>query len=329
MATPNLVGPGPRADYELVRESYEYNPAVRSIDIEVVRMAEGSGATSVLTNARGRFVATSVSIGFPMLSYTRVPDDRFTASVVTRSPAGASWCGQPIDCGDVLIHGPETSHTAFNPDGLEFTFALLPIEDVRYASEGMESDVPDLTGRLIKLFPTPATRRLGSVLAEAGGSQEARRSRRFGPAPLLSLDACVADSIDSVYHDLQRARNRAINDSEIVNACIEHATSIGRGLGIAEMRLAAHVSERRLRYAFNRVCGVPPGRFFRLWALDQVRRRLVDTTDDRIVTVGMVATDLGFRHLGRFAAYYHTQYGEWPSETLARSVGKDRSAGRR
>jgi len=229
----------------------------------------------------------------------------------------------------VLIHGPETSHTALNPDGLEFTFALLPIEDVRYASEGMDSDVPDLTGRLVKLLPTPATRRLGSALAVAGGSQEARWSQRFGPAPLASLDACVADAIDSTYHDLQRARNRAINDSEIVNACIEHATSIGRGLGLAEMCFAAFVSESRLRIAFKRVYGIPPSAFFRYWALDRARRRLVDIPHERIVTVGRVATDFGFGHLGRFAAYYHTQYGEWPSETLARSMGKDPSAERR
>ena len=329
MATTILVGPGPRADHELVRESYEYNPAVRTVDIEVVRLAEGSGATFVSTNARGRFVATTVSVGFPVLSRTEVPDNTLVASVVKRSPGGARWCGQSLDCGDVLVHGPETAHTALNPDGLEFTFALLPIEDVRYASEGMDSDVPDLTGKLVKLPPTPATRRLGSALAVAGGSQEARWSQRFGPDPLASLDACVADAIDRTNHDPQRARSRAINDSEIVSACIEYATSIGRGLRLAEMRSAAFVSERRLRIAFKRVYGVPPTTFFRYWALDRARRRLANVTDDRIVTVGRVATDLGFGHLGRFAAYYHTQYGEWPSKTLARSVGKDPSAERR
>jgi len=73
MATPILVEPGPPADSALVRESHEYNPAVRSLDIEVVRLARGSGATSVSTNARGRFAATSVSVGFPMLSSPKYP----------------------------------------------------------------------------------------------------------------------------------------------------------------------------------------------------------------------------------------------------------------
>jgi AraC family ethanolamine operon transcriptional activator len=258
-----------------------------------------------------------------MMSSTVVDDDTLVATVVTRSAPGARWCGQFLDAGDVLIHGPETLHTAFNPEGFSFAFAAVPVVDVRRASEDMKARFDAHTGRFLKLPPSPAARRLGRAIASAFPRMS---DHQLAGAPsLASLNAVAADAIHSTVRGGRESASRRISDSAIVTACINAALEDDRYPGIAEMRRAAHVSERRLRSAFVQEFGVPPSVFFRSWTLDQARRRLLDSSE-RGLTVGRVATDLGFRHLGRFAAYYHRQFGEHPSVTLARSMGTDLAA---
>jgi AraC-like DNA-binding protein len=206
-----------------------------------------------------------------------------------------------------------------------FAFATLPVVNVDQAAEEMNGHLGDLTGKFLKLPPTPAVQRLGRAIKSVFPHLQERPPAR---ARLAVLDAVVADAIDSGLRDVRESRSRSINDNAIVTACIEYASAASRAPTIAEMRRAAHVSETRLRLAFVRTYDVPPSVFFRAWALDQARRRLLNP-GNRKLTVGETAIDLGFSHLGRFAAYYHTQYGEWPSKTLARSAGLDPNAGPR
>ena len=93
----------------------------------------------------------------------------------------------------------------------------------------------------------------------------------------------------------------------------------GRIPSVSELCLAAQVSERRLRQAFVDEFDLSPSRFFRHWALTLARQRL-RSADGARHTVTEVAVDLGFNHLGRFAAYYRQLYGEAPSTTLESSL---------
>ena len=137
--------------------------------------------------------------------------------------------------------------------------------------------------------------------------------------PFASLPAVVADAVDASSLDLDAPRGGRTSDDAVVAVCVDLAEANGRPPGIAEMRLAAHVSERRLRTAFVQACGVPPTVFFRRWALDRAYRQFTGQ-GNQPVTVTKTAMDLGFGHLGRFAKHYHRQFAELPSETLARST---------
>lgn len=97
--------------------------------------------------------------------------------------------------------------------------------------------------------------------------------------------------------------------------CIDYAYAIDRIPSVAGLCLVAHVSERRLRQAFNDKFGVPPTRYFRLWALKEANHRLrrAVSLDE---TVTNVAARLGFFHLSRFSGHYKRVYGEPPSAIL-------------
>src|SRR6476620_677087 len=75
------------------------------------------------------------------------------------------------------------------------------------------------------------------------------------------------------------------------------------------------LSERGLRNAFYDVRGMGPKRCLRAERLQGVRQALCDSTA-RSNTVTNIATEFGFKELGRFAALYRETFGVVPSETL-------------
>lgn len=81
-------------------------------------------------------------------------------------------------------------------------------------------------------------------------------------------------------------------------------------------------SERGLRSAFQRVCGMSPTRYVRIVRLGLVRRALYDAATTR-ATIATIATDCGFSELGRFAGVYRAMFGEAPSATLRRYRRRD------
>jgi AraC-like DNA-binding protein len=64
-----------------------------------------------------------------------------------------------------------------------------------------------------------------------------------------------------------------IDDRSITGTCIDYANAIGRRPSMAELCIAASVSERRVRTAFMRLYDTPPSVFFRAWALTEARRQ--------------------------------------------------------
>ena len=78
-------------------------------------------------------------------------------------------------------------------------------------------------------------------------------------------------------------------------------------------------TERSLQLHFHDAFGMTPGQWARCLALHRVRSQLLETGAVRFSIEG-IARDCGFRHMGRFASYYHELFGELPSETLQRRM---------
>ena len=90
---------------------------------------------------------------------------------------------------------------------------------------------------------------------------------------------------------------------------------IGDPVRISEVSRIAGMSERGLRNAFRRECGVSPKQYQIRARLFEARRELCEA-DTLLPTVTDIAMRNGFFELGRFAARYRHAFGERPSDTL-------------
>ena len=82
---------------------------------------------------------------------------------------------------------------------------------------------------------------------------------------------------------------------------------------VTELCDAVHVSRRTLQYTFESCCDISPKQFIQSVRLNQVRRVLQDTNDQRCINE--IAFDFGFFHLGHFCQSYKQLFGESPMQT--------------
>jgi len=301
--------------HSVVEDADGYERSVHGVRIRSIRTGSGSGPNAVLTASGDSFTLTAVSAGFPMLNRTTIGDDRFLAAVVRSTPPEASWCDIDLEPGMVVVFGPGAEHTGVNPAGLEFAFVAVETEVIGDFADGVGLPfAPPPRGRVDALPQSPQVTALGSTISSLADVAAS------GTIPVGRSDDDVLHRVTATLsgdRTLPRTRAGALHSRVIAATCAEHAEEINRIPGIRELCSVAHVSERRLRAAFVDVYGIPPSRFFRLWALNKARRHLAlgDSTSDSVTEIAFA---LGVRHLSRFASRYKRLYGENPSTTLAR-----------
>ena len=94
--------------------------------------------------------------------------------------------------------------------------------------------------------------------------------------------------------------------------------NLGRPIYSEELATQVGVSVRSMHDAILRYHGMSLHRYLRLRRLWLVRRRLLAGAE----SVKAIALAFGFWHLGDFSASYRLQFGETPSQTLAKSRPK-------
>ena len=95
-----------------------------------------------------------------------------------------------------------------------------------------------------------------------------------------------------------------------------HAHLMGE-FSLRDLSEAAGTSPSTLLRTFNAHHGVSPMKYVKRLRLEAVRRSLLDS-DPLGSTVSGVASEYGFRQMGRFSADYRRVCGELPSVTLRR-----------
>ncbi|WP_066520275.1 AraC family transcriptional regulator [Curtobacterium ammoniigenes] len=231
-----------------------------------------------------------------------------------------------------------TPGVILDPDGAEPTTMIPGIPVMYPAGRPFTFDAPPTTQNLVRF---------------EGDFLEAVAAARIGrpPAPLRFRRAASPERIEQLRQAiathapvlLDPASDRAVRTRAnllVAEAVVEaydarpapSALAGGKTLRAAQEFIAAHAAEpltiieiaaavdvgtRTLQASFQRHLHTSPLVFLRETRLHRVRAQLL-MHSPLSTSVASQALAHGFRHLGRFSAYYSDQFGEAPSETLRR-----------
>jgi len=304
----------------------DYTKSVAGVEAEAIRTGIGTGSNTVMTVTDARYVVTSSHIRFPMMLRTTIGDDRVVIGHVVDAPPGARWCNIDLTPGAVVAYGPGAEHTGVSIPGLSFIFVASPCDELGAIADTLEVDiVPPPRGEVHQLGRSEETDAFAATLRGLVGDAalSGLPLRRQGDEVLRAIARTL-----TVQDRVHRIGNRrGIDNRRLVHQCLDYAHSVDRIPSIRELCQMEFVSERRLRQAFVDQYGLSPMRFFRAWALEEARRRLLNA-DASDATVSRIAAELGIAHFGRFSRDYRSTFGEFPSATLrARAQSRRALAG--
>jgi transcriptional regulator GlxA family with amidase domain len=130
------------------------------------------------------------------------------------------------------------------------------------------------------------------------------------PGGSMALYQWVATAEERSFKRANRSQSDLVDQAEKLALA-----DLDEPLHIGALCRALCVSERTLRKAFHKTCGLAPCRHLRMLRLSEARCALL-AADWRRVTVTEIATAFGFLELGRFSVEYRKVFGESPSQTL-------------
>jgi AraC-like DNA-binding protein len=291
-----------------------YGSSVRGVGIRAIRIGSADQPNSVATVSDDHLTVTAVHVGFPINTWAETPDDTMIVARIRRAPRGSRWVGMSLHADQTLAYGPNVEHVGTNLAGTSFTFVTTEFDWLKRRADELRSPFAPIETGLVRDVTAIAEFDTVGLDAIAIGDL------RSGTVPPWTLmDDALSDialALASMTDRPARSRFRP-NSSQIVHRCLEYARSVDRAPSVSELCLAADVSERTLRDAFVAMYDTPPSIFFRQWALNRANDRL--TSGDYIAGgVSEVALQAGFGHLGRFARYYRSVFGESPSDTYRR-----------
>ena len=232
------------------------------------------------------------------------------------------WDGRRVDRNLLFSFGPDGELVGSTRGG-GITFASLIWEpgilEQRAEALGLSIDTSGRDGP--SSTPDPAA--MHELRAAIGQTLEVARSdpARLGrPEVRESLfDTIVTAAVHALHPAPERRSVAAVSHVRAVRAAFDVLEArAGDPIYLAELCLAARVSERTLRSAFQNLYGVSPIRYLALRRMELVRRALRDA-DPRETRVSAIASRYGFTNLGRFAMEFRQLYGESPSQTLRRA----------
>lgn len=191
-------------------------------------------------------------------------------------------------------------------------------------------------GDMRQLFPLrghPASRSVSRTLFDASVREAYEDLQR-------SLRVREGDALDDAFDrrikaliSLQMASSLSAEDEAGPSPAVGHRCrysvfkqavqfmldNLHKEIYISDLCDTALVSERTLRYAFERVVGLSPTRYLFYLRLGSTCRDLLLSCPDK-VSVASVALKRGMWDLSRFAGGYLRVFGEYPSDTLRRKL---------
>jgi AraC family ethanolamine operon transcriptional activator len=301
--------------------SVDFTPLVRTIAAEqIVLNLEGCSVNFTKSFPRivdARLAPDCTAIGFTMddgipIRFNGVERDK---SVIVIGGGGAAYTAVERTERQYasIVFTPAIADRGWPPVTANFNmFETSPMAQQRLRALVTRLLAPPQLGEPPNLSETPS-------LSETLGLSET--------SSLSETSAAIRESllgfIDGVFAEIVPTRRASLANSTRQWAIFREIrdvleASLGKPIYSEELATQVGVSVRSMHDAILRYHGMSLHRYLRLRRLWLVRRRLLAGAE----SVKAIALAFGFWHLGDFSASYRLQFGETPSQTLAKSRPK-------
>lgn len=233
--------------------------------------------------------------------------------------------GTPFGPGSVMVVPKRRQIRVVSLDAVEWISALIPTSRLA----GTINEERALASLRCGVIGPPAAgavafRRTLMHVAKAamtGGYDADHRARREASQQLVGAARRLLEA-PAEATVLQRPGRPRIPRFEVIQLVERWLGEVADSRpALRDLAHAAGVSHRTLHAACAEQLGVSPKRFLRILQLNAVRRELM-CRDAPVVRVTDVLSRLGVWEWGRFSGEYGALFGELPSETIRRQVGR-------
>ncbi len=311
-------------------DSFEgLHQAIRGSHVEVMQLGRGKFRGALSHVGIGDFSLSIGSFSVGVRTQRVATDDKLVIGMLLNSEDRVTHWSFDMRPADVLVMPPSTEHDGIFHGAASYAAIRLDLTEVAslFKGEPRLSDpatwIKKNHYRADSSINVASTSRLPLIV-----SYLARQQATLSDSTVDFWKRLIVDTVTgTISHSLPADTNGPLPSAMRLVRNVENyldASGI-RPVHISEICAHFNVSRRSLHRAFYDVLGLGPATFLRHKRLCAVRFILRES-DPATATVAGVAMQQGFIELGRFSHYYHSLFGEYPSETLGgRGSGTGRS----
>jgi AraC family ethanolamine operon transcriptional activator len=290
----------------------QYRTAVRNLAVEFTPLVRRISAAQTILNLPGCDINFAQS--FPRIAEGHLAPNCTAVGFSMDDGSPIRFNGVERDRSAIVIGRNGAAYTTVERTERQFTSVIFTQE---MQDRGWPQASPNW-----KVFETSTSAhyRLRELVKQILSNSSDFNASEVGHASSAMRESLVA-AIDAAFADVVQAkwtsRANSIGHFKVyrdIQAVL--SGSIGRPVYSGELARHVGVSVRTMHDAVQRYQGMSLHRYLRLRRLWLVRQRLLAGTG----SVKACALACGFWHLGDFARSYRSQFGESPSETLAKST---------
>lgn len=293
----------------------EFRSSVRNVSVDFTPLVRTIAAEQTVLNLEGCSVNFTKS--FPRIVDAQLAPDCTAIGFTMDDGIPIRFNGVERDKSVIVIGGGGAAYTAVERTERQYA-------SIVFTPAIVDRGWPPATANFNMFETSPtAQQRLRTLV-----TQLLTAVPQLDEAPSLSeTSTAIRESllgyIDGVFAEIVPTRSASLANSTRQWAIFREIrdvleASLGRPIYSEELATQVGVSVRSMHDAILRYHGMSLHRYLRLRRLWLVRRRLLAGAE----SVKAIALAFGFWHLGDFSASYRLQFGETPSQTLAKSRPK-------
>jgi AraC-like DNA-binding protein len=301
-------------------DSFEgLHDAIRGSHVEVTQLGRGKFRGSLSHVGIGDFSLSIGSFSVGVRTQRISTDEKLVVGMLLNADDRVTHWSFDMHPADVLIMPPSTEHDGTFHGASAYAAIRFDLAEVMSLFKGeprLSDPAAWLNKNVYQAAPSigmAATQRLPLIISRLARQQTTLSDPVADFWKRSIIDAVTGTIVQSLPPD---SRGLLPSATQLVGKVDEYLDTAGlRPVHISEICAQLNVSRRTLHRAFFEVLGLGPITYLRHKRLCAIHSVLRDS-NPATATVARVAIQHGFIELGRFSHYYHSLFGEYPSETL-------------